>query len=91
LKTLLRQVAILPILFYRYVISPFTPAACRFQPTCSSYAVDAVTRHGVVRGGGLMLRRLARCHPWGGQGYDPVPSHAPPATSNGIPNEPLGR
>jgi len=91
LKTLLRRIAILPILAYRYMISPFMPAACRFRPTCSAYAADAVTRHGVIKGGGLALRRLARCHPWGGQGYDPVPSVAPSTASRGITHEPLGR
>ena len=58
---------------YRHGISPFTPVSCRFVPTCSDYAEEAVTRHGARRGGWLALRRLARCHPLGGQGWDPVP------------------
>jgi len=61
------------IRFYQLAISPWTPASCRYTPTCSSYAIDALQRHGLARGGWLALRRLLRCHPWGGQGYDPVP------------------
>jgi putative membrane protein insertion efficiency factor len=68
-----RAVFILPILFYKRFISPVLPPACRFYPTCSTYAMEAVRRHGILRGGWLALCRLARCHPWGGYGYDPVP------------------
>jgi len=63
----------LPILFYRRFISPFTPPSCRFTPTCSQYAIEALRKHGPVRGLYLAARRLLRCHPWGGSGYDPVP------------------
>ncbi|MDD6821171.1 MAG: membrane protein insertion efficiency factor YidD [Paraprevotella sp.] len=63
----------LPILFYRQFISPLTPSSCRFTPTCSQYALEALRRHGVLRGSWLTIRRLLRCHPWGGSGYDPVP------------------
>jgi len=58
---------------YRWVLSPVLPQTCRFHPTCSAYAIDAVQTHGPARGAWLALRRIARCHPWGGQGYDPVP------------------
>jgi putative membrane protein insertion efficiency factor len=58
---------------YQWVLSPLLPNSCRFLPTCSAYAVEALQRHGVARGGWLAARRLARCHPWGGSGYDPVP------------------
>lgn len=58
---------------YQWILSPILPRSCRFEPTCSSYAVEALSRHGAVRGGWLALRRLARCHPWGSGGYDPVP------------------
>ena len=59
--------------FYRTCISPLTPASCRFTPTCSAYALEAITKYGPIKGGWLTLRRLLRCHPWGGSGYDPVP------------------
>jgi putative membrane protein insertion efficiency factor len=58
---------------YQLLVSPFLPPACRFLPTCSEYAAEAIERHGAWVGIVLALRRLARCHPWGGSGYDPVP------------------
>jgi len=58
---------------YRYGISPFTPLSCRYLPTCSAYAEEAVTLHGPWRGSWLALKRLSRCHPLGEHGYDPVP------------------
>lgn len=61
------------IAFYRTCISPLTPPACRYTPTCSQYAQEAIRKHGPFRGGWLALRRILRCHPWGGSGYDPVP------------------
>ena len=64
---------ILPIRFYQRCISPLLPAACRYTPTCSQYAVEAIQRHGPIRGLWLAIRRILRCHPWGGSGYDPVP------------------
>lgn len=63
----------LPIRFYQVCISPMTPPSCRFTPTCSQYAIEAIRRHGPLRGSWLALRRILRCHPWGGSGYDPVP------------------
>jgi len=65
--------ALIPIYFYKYCISPFTPASCRFMPTCSEYALQAVKKYGPFKGGYLAIRRILRCHPWGGQGFDPVP------------------
>ena len=59
--------------FYKSVVSPMLPAACRYTPTCSEYAMGAVERYGVTRGGWLALKRLASCHPWSRGGYDPVP------------------
>ena len=68
---------IAPVRFYRLFISPFFPPACRFQPSCSQYAIEAIERHGARKGFALAVRRLARCHPisWlgGSSGYDPVP------------------
>ena len=58
---------------YQLLISPLLLPSCRFLPTCSEYAAEAIERHGAVRGAALALRRLGRCHPWGGSGYDPVP------------------
>lgn len=63
----------LPILFYRYSISPLFPPCCRFTPTCSQYALEALKIHGPIKGTWLSIRRICRCHPWGGSGYDPVP------------------
>lgn len=62
---------------YQLLISPLLPPSCRYFPTCSDYARQAVTRHGPLKGGWLALGRLLRCHPWGGLGYDPVPGPAP--------------
>ena len=70
---LLARVLILPIRFYQRFISPLTPPSCRFTPTCSQYAVEALQKYGPLKGLWLAVRRLLRCHPWGGSGYDPVP------------------
>lgn len=64
---------LLPIRFYQLCISPMFPAACRYTPTCSQYAVEAIQVHGPLKGSWLAIRRILRCHPWGGSGYDPVP------------------
>lgn len=64
------------IQIYRHMISPMRPASCRFMPTCSQYAVDAVSEYGVFRGGWLAMRRLLRCGPWHSGGWDPIPERA---------------
>ena len=64
---------LLPIQFYRRFISPLKPPCCRYVPTCSEYSVTALKRFGVLKGGWLAVKRIARCNPWGGSGYDPVP------------------
>ena len=69
-----RVLCLAAIRFYQLLISPvISRGACRYLPTCSDYAREAIERHGVFAGGWLALRRLLRCHPWGGSGYDPVP------------------
>ena len=59
---------------YRYAISPLIGANCRYEPTCSAYAEEALKKHGAFKGSWLAVKRIARCHPWGGSGYDPVPN-----------------
>lgn len=61
------------ILLYQRLISPLFPPSCRFTPTCSNYALQALDRHGVIKGGWLAVKRVSRCHPWHEGGYDPVP------------------
>lgn len=68
-----RRLLILSIRFYQRCISPLTPPSCRYTPTCSQYMVEAIEKHGALRGLYLGTRRILRCHPWGGSGYDPVP------------------
>ena len=72
-KRLLALPLIALVRFYQLCISPLKPPTCRFTPTCSSYAIQALRKHGPIRGLYLTIRRLLRCHPWGGSGYDPVP------------------
>lgn len=64
---------VLLVRFYQIAISPLKPPTCRFTPTCSSYVLEALKRYGLFKGGMLAIRRIMRCHPWGGSGYDPVP------------------
>lgn len=63
----------LPIRLYRWFISPLLGQNCRYHPSCSAYALEAIETHGALRGAWLATRRLCRCHPWGGAGHDPVP------------------
>lgn len=74
------RIMILTIRAYRLLVSPWFGAACRFTPSCSAYTQEAIHRHGAVRGVWLGARRIARCHPWGSSGYDPVPSDLRHAT-----------
>ncbi|NQV02500.1 MAG: membrane protein insertion efficiency factor YidD [Bacteroidia bacterium] len=73
MRKLLSSFFILLIRIYQGAISPYLMPACRFAPTCSAYGVEAIHKHGPFRGGWLVMKRIARCHPWGGSGYDPVP------------------
>lgn len=63
---------------YQRLLSPFSPGCCRFHPSCSAYAVEAINAHGALRGSWLAVKRIARCHPFGGHGYDPVPAGTKP-------------
>ncbi|WP_341227161.1 membrane protein insertion efficiency factor YidD [uncultured Arcticibacterium sp.] len=69
----MRYVAIFIVRLYQAAISPWFPPACRFEPTCSEYSVQAFTKHGFFKGFKLTINRLRKCHPWGSSGYDPVP------------------
>ncbi len=73
MKNLAKYVLLAPIIVYRYTISPMLGPNCRFSPSCSEYAVEAINKHGAFKGGFLTIKRLGRCHPWGSSGYDPVP------------------
>lgn len=73
LSDVLGWILLLPVHFYRYCISPMTPPSCRFTPTCSEYAVQAVRKYGPFKGFWLAIKRILRCRPGGGSGYDPVP------------------
>lgn len=69
----MKYLALIPLRFYQRFLSPALPSACRYQPTCSQYAVEALERFGLMRGGWLALKRIARCHPFHAPGFDPVP------------------
>ena len=70
---LLKKLFILPIRFYQMAISPMLGPTCRYDPSCSHYMVEAIEEWGVLKGTWLGLKRIGRCHPWGGHGHDPVP------------------
>jgi putative membrane protein insertion efficiency factor len=73
LKEIVTWGLLLPVYFYRTVISPLTPPSCRYTPTCSQYTIEALKIHGPFKGLYLSAKRILSCHPWGGSGYDPVP------------------
>ncbi|MDW3211060.1 MAG: membrane protein insertion efficiency factor YidD [Reichenbachiella sp.] len=73
MKTILKKLFLIPIWIYQYSISPLFPSSCRFSPTCSQYTKEAIEKHGVGKGMILGIKRIAKCHPWGSSGYDPVP------------------
>lgn len=69
---MIKKLLISPIKMYQYVLSPWVGGGCRFTPTCSAYAIEAIEKHGALKGLGLTTWRLCRCHPWCKGGYDPV-------------------
>ncbi|WDF54156.1 membrane protein insertion efficiency factor YidD [Mucilaginibacter sp. KACC 22063] len=73
LKKITGYVFIAIIRLYQYLLSPILGASCRYTPTCSQYGIEAIKKHGAFKGGWLTLKRIGRCHPWGGHGHDPVP------------------
>jgi putative membrane protein insertion efficiency factor len=78
----MRQLLILVVRAYQMVLSPLLPAACRYHPTCSHYAIEALEKHGALRGSWLAVKRIGRCHPFRPGGFDPVPEPpSPPTTS----------
>lgn len=89
----MRRLIVWTIRAYQVGISPLLPSACRFTPSCSQYALEAVSRHGALRGGWLAAKRLLRCHPFGGVGYDPVPLRSEPLAGrdSGGARQPEGR
>lgn len=70
---MIKKIVILPIRLYQIMLSPFLGKNCRFDPSCSEYAIIAINRYGIIRGMYLFIKRIMRCHPFGGSGYDPVP------------------
>jgi putative membrane protein insertion efficiency factor len=73
LLTPFKWLILLLVKIYQLAISPYLPAACRYHPTCSAYFIEAVEKYGPIKGSWLGIKRIGRCHPWGGNGYDPVP------------------
>lgn len=70
---MLKKIAFGTVRFYQYCIRPLLPNACRYTPSCSEYSVQAIEKYGALKGSWLGIKRILRCHPWGGHGYDPVP------------------
>lgn len=73
IKNFFKKLVILPVRFYQYTIRPLLPNSCRYTPSCSQYSIEAINKYGALKGSWLGLKRILRCHPWGGHGYDPVP------------------
>ncbi len=73
IKNIITSVLLLPIYGYKYLISPHIPRSCRYTPSCSQYTIEALKKYGPFKGLALAIKRISRCHPWGGHGYDPLP------------------
>ena len=73
----LKKIFVFPLVIiiklYQFIISPLTPPSCRYSPTCSQYSLEALKKYGIIKGVSLTFKRLIKCHPWGGSGYDPIP------------------
>lgn len=69
----MKAILVLFVRVYQVMLSPYLPNSCRYSPTCSQYMIEAVQKHGALKGGWMGLKRIGRCHPWGGHGHDPVP------------------
>jgi putative membrane protein insertion efficiency factor len=82
-------ILVLLVRAYQVALSPLLPAACRYHPTCSHYAIEALEKHGALRGSWLAVKRIARCHPFRPGGYDPVPD--PPGATPPLPGPPTSR
>lgn len=72
--SILAKIFLIFVRFYQKCVSPLLPGVCRYTPTCSAYAVEAITKYGAIKGGWMSIKRICRCHPFGGSGYDPVPN-----------------
>jgi len=72
IRKVIGWIFIFPVKIYQWVISPLLPNSCRYTPTCSHYMIEAIKKHGPIKGGWMGLKRIGRCHPWGGHGHDPV-------------------
>ena len=70
---MLKKIFLFTIILYQRLVSPYLPQSCRFQPTCSEYVKEAIEKHGIIKGVSLTFKRIIKCHPWGGSGYDPIP------------------
>ncbi|PHQ29541.1 membrane protein insertion efficiency factor YidD [Leeuwenhoekiella nanhaiensis] len=77
MKKFAQSLLIVPIRLYQRLLSPLLPPSCRYTPTCSHYSVEAIQKHGPIKGFWLAAKRIASCNPWGGSGYDPVPPVSP--------------
>lgn len=73
MRKIFTEILLLPVYFYRAAISPLLPPSCRYTPTCSRYTIEALKKHGPIKGTMLSIKRIVSCNPWGGSGYDPVP------------------
>ena len=89
---MIKILLVAPIKFYKFFLSPWVGQDCRFTPTCSSYAIEAIETQGAIRGTYLATKRLCRCHPWAAGGYDPVcpddPAHAPSTNTSNVAEPP---